>query len=137
MYKIYNPELLYECNGIIIPKGYNIIYSPNRETRAKYWRFNRSGYVYLKSPDLGFFNESQTKEIVQDSRHEVIAKSPVFFTVTNPYSLDRYYIIVFAPDVGYALKIANTKYGCSDLDIYKQSEFDEMKKEYILLDILD
>ncbi len=134
---------IYTLNPIVIPLNYKVIYSPSRETCAKYFRNNGHGYVHLRSPDVGFYHEVEVRDIVKNSKcggkeYEVIPKSPFFFSVANPYSAFRYYIIVFAQQIGKATKIAHEKYGCGSGDAYTHEEFKETVQDgYVLLDVLD
>ncbi len=133
----------YPINAITIPFGHKVIYSPSRETCAKYWRQGKQGYVYLTSPDIGFFNSVAVKQIVEESKrggeeYAVIPKSPFFFSVANPYDTDKYWIIVFAQHISEAIKIAHAKYGCSSRDVHTHAEFKEKYAEIdFILDILD
>ena len=134
---------IYTFNPITIPLDHKVIYSPSRQTCAKYWRNNGNGYVHLRSPDVGFYHEVEVRDIVKNSEpdgkeYEVIPKSPFFFSVVNPYSSARYYIIVFAQHISEAIKIALEKYGCGSSDAYTHEEFKEKAQDgYVLLDVLD
>ena len=134
---------IYTFNPITIPLGHKVIYSPSRQTCAKYWRNNGHGYVHLRSPDVGFYHEVEVLDIVKNSKcggeaYEIIPKSPFFFSVVNPYFELKYYIIVFAQHISEAVKIAFEKYGCGSSDAYTHEEFKEkVKDDYLLLDVLD
>ena len=134
---------IYTFNPITIPLEHKVIYSPSRQTCAKYWRNNGNGYVHLRSPDVGFYNEVEVRDILRNSgwgkkEPELIPKSPFFFSVVNPYSAFRYYIIVFAQHIGEAVNIAFEKYGCGSSDAYTHEEFKEKAQDgYVLLDVLD